>query len=567
MNILITYLSLFTERNTEHSYFTNGFCSAEYIRGTQTNEPILRFLDTYLKDNGQKIGRIITILSYKVENDKCKPFPEKTTYEFFKGISEEVTGSDSVIFPVREYADADSLRETGAVIRDICGQITADDNIYIDTSGGTRTSANMLQLLAKILGYKGVRIAASYYSNINGNRAMIQTTRDFTELTDLADAVNEFVHTGRSYQLSECFKDETHKEIAELISCMNEFTDRMQLCNISELDDTLTNMRDCLGKVRMISSDETKIVILVNMLSVIEEKFFKGDSNGIDYCRMIKWCLENGLIQQAVTIYIEKIPKYIFDNEILICDKKYYEKTKEKNENNPLKQNTDAAIFFDEFMDSVSNASNSDVKSLQKAIDEKLIKYNKTYRYDKELFPYINTLFEIKKLSNDDFREYMLKVKDMSSSQVSKTEQIIAEYCVKQNISSFNALVKILSTQNIPILYEMMDKKNEKIGTVDKKINTASNITMKNYVHEGVKINSRTNINELRCIMFDYIYVKSVRNHINHASEEENLNDQQKKIFVDRGYNVNEFTTKAISKIIQESVERIEKAAQAVMKG
>ena len=161
----------------------------------------------------------------------------------------------------------------------------------------------------------------------------------------------------------------------------------------------------------------------------------------------------------------------------------------------------------------------------------------------------------------------MLKVKDMSSSQVSKTEQIIAGYCVKQNISSFNALVKILSTQNIPILYEMMDKKNEKISTVDKKINTASNITMKNFVHEGVKINSRTNINELRCIMFDYIYVKSVRNHINHASEEENLNDKQKSIFSDRGYNVNEFTTKAISKIIQESVERIEKAAQAVMKG
>lgn len=566
MNILISYLSLYNKK-TERSYYTNGFCAEESIAAVQTNEPVLRLLEKNLEEKGEKIGRVIPILSFSAENNKCNAEPDRTTYEFFCGLTAEVIGTDGVLCPVREYEDENTLKETGAVIREICGLITADDDIYIDTSGGTRTSANMLQLLAKILEYKGYRLVGSFYANINYVRPRIETTKDFTELTMLADAVNEFVHTGRSYQLSECFKGEKHEEIAELIKYMDEFTDRIQLCSISELDDTLTKMRRQIEKVREIQSDETKIVILENLLPVIEDKFFKVGSDGIDYCRMIKWCLENGLIQQAVTIYIEKMPKYIFDNRILICDEKYYREFKGKNGNNPLKQNTDAVIFYDEFMDSVSTADRSDIIALQTAMKEKFIKRNKDYRYDDRLKKYICTLFDIRKQSADDFRGYMSRIGSSSDSYATKTEKLIADYCIEKNFSSFDAMIKTLCNQNEQVLSDILGKKSEKLDTFDKKIRTAENITMTNCCHEGVTINKKTNINSLRGILFDYIYVKSVRNQINHASDEENLNEQQKKKLEDRGYNVGEFTTRVISDIIKNSVERIESAASAVLKG
>lgn len=566
MNILISYLSLYNKK-TERSYYTNGFCAEESIAAVQTNEPVLRLLEKNLEEKGEKIGRVIPILSFSAENNKCNAEPDRTTYEFFCGLTADVVGTDGVLCPVREYEDENTLKETGAVIREICGLITADDDIYIDTSGGTRTSANMLQLLAKILEYKGYRLVGSFYANINYVRPRIETTKDFTELTMLADAVNEFVHTGRSYQLSECFKGEKHEEIAELIKYMDEFTDRIQLCSISELDDTLTKMRRQIEKVREIQSDETKIVILENLLPVIEDKFFKDGSDGIDYCRMIKWCLENGLIQQAVTIYIEKMPKYIFDNRILICDEKYYREFKGKNENNPLKQNTDAVIFYDEFMDSVSTADRSDIIALQTAMKEKFIKRNKDYRYDDRLKKYICTLFDIRKQSADDFRGYMSRIGSSSDSYATKTEKLIADYCIEKNFSSFDAMIKTLCNQNEQVLSDILGKKAEKLDTFDKKIRTAENITMTNCCHEGVTINKKTNINALRGILFDYIYVKSVRNQINHASDEENLNEQQKKKLEDRGYNVGEFTTRVISDIIKNSVERIESAASAVLKG
>ena len=564
MNILISYLSLYNKK-TERSYYTNGFCAEESIAAVQTNEPVLRLLEKNLEEKGEKIGRVIPILSFSAENNKCNAEPDRTTYEFFCGLTAEVVGTDGVLCPVREYEDENTLKETGAVIREICGLITADDDIYIDTSGGTRTSANMLQLLAKILEYKGYRLVGSFYANINYVRPRIETTKDFTELTMLADAVNEFVHTGRSYQLSECFKGEKHEEIAELIKYMDEFTDRIQLCSISELDDTLTKMRRQIEKVREIQSDETKIVILENLLPVIEDKFFKGGSDGIDYCRMIKWCLENGLIQQAVTIYIEKMPKYIFDNRILICDEKYYREFKGKNENNPLKQNTDAVIFYDEFMDSVAYDEKLRVKKLQKAIKE-IYKNKNRYTYDNDLHQYMTVFKDMKKIHTSKFRKYIEDISNSTYSGITDEERDIVNYCLDEKFGSFEKMINAL-TEKEKDAAKIMRIEFKSIPTFDKKIRTAENITMTNCCHEGVTINKKTNINALRGILFDYIYVKSVRNQINHASDEENLNEQQKKKLEDRGYNVGEFTTRVISDIIKNSVERIESAASAVLKG
>lgn len=565
MNILISYLS-FYGRRTQRSYYTNDLCADEIITASQTNEAVLRLLEKRLEEKEEKIDKIITVLSFKVENEISGAVPDMTTYEFFRDLVREVVGTAEVLCSVREYENENASRETGAVIREICEHITAEDEIYIDTSGGTRTSANMLQLLAKILEYKGYKLAASYYSNINSEPAVIQTTKDFTELTMLADAVNEFVHTGRAYQLSECFKDEKHEDIVRLIEYMDEFTDRMQLCNISDLDDILTKMRSQIEKVRMIRSDETKIVILGNLLPVIENKFFEGSSDSIDYCRMIKWCLENKLVQQAVTIYIEKMPKYIFDNRILICDSKYYDDIKEKNANNPPKQNTDAVIFFEGFMDSVSYIGKADVIRLQTALREKFINSNQNYIFPQNLKKYMDVLYEIRRLTSNNFKVYVQSVSNNSESVVSDIEKRVVDFSLKKGCTSFQHLVNSLCKEELEVA-NIMGIKSEKLATLDKKIQTALNITMNNYYHEGVTINKKANINEIRSILFDYIYVKSVRNHINHASDEENLNEQQKKTFEDRSYNVREFTTKVISNTILASVERIENAASAVSKG
>ena len=569
MNILITCLSPYNNKDNTYTYNTNGLCSSDVIEAKHTNEPVLKLLHSILKDKNEKIDKIIPILSYEVENKPGKADDTITSYHFFSDLVKEVlneSNTEKILDPVRDYKDESTLRETGAVIDDICKRITSDDNIYIDTSGGKRTSADMLQLLTKILEYKGYKLAGSYYSNINVAPHTIQTTDNFTQLTALADAVNEFVHTGRSYQLAECFTDENNAEINALISCMKQFTDKMQLCNISDLDTLLDEMRSHLEKVSSIRSDDAKIVILRNLLPVIENKFFDGPSNTIDYCRMIKWCLENNLIQQAITIYIEKIPKYIFDSRILICDEKYISEVREKQAKKPQNKNIYAFIFYDEFMDYVSSTEKNNIAKLRTALTEKFKKHNQSYKYDPDLKKYMDAFYKIKKSSRSagtDFKSHMEEICTCSDTCISRIERTIADLSLQNQYTEFDTMISGFCN-NETGLGKIMGISKENSSTFDKKIRTASNITENDCVSQNITINPKTDINVLRSILFDYIYVKAIRNQINHASDEENLTENQKNEFESRQYNVRDFSAEAIGETLKASIERIEKAAENI---
>ena len=113
-------------------------------------------------------------------------------------------------------------------------------------------------------------------------------------------------------------------------------------------------------------------------------------------------------------------------------------------------------------------------------------------------------------------------------------------------------------------LGKIMGISKENSSTFDKKIRTASNITENDCVSQNITINPKTDINVLRSILFDYIYVKAIRNQINHASDEENLTENQKNEFESRQYNVRDFSAVAIGETLKASIERIEKAAENI---
>ena len=73
MNILITYLSLYGNP-AKRSYHTNGLCSESEIEASQTNEPVLRLLEKNLEEKGQRIEKIIPVLSFKAENENLRVF-------------------------------------------------------------------------------------------------------------------------------------------------------------------------------------------------------------------------------------------------------------------------------------------------------------------------------------------------------------------------------------------------------------------------------------------------------------------------------------------------------------
>ena len=74
-----------------------------------------------------------------------------------------------------------------------------------------------------------------------------------------------------------------------------------------------------VGEIRDDIDKSSKIVLLRKMIPIIKNKFMV-DSSDINYCKIIEWCLENGLLQQALTIYIEKFQSIFFEKIIVVYE-------------------------------------------------------------------------------------------------------------------------------------------------------------------------------------------------------------------------------------------------------
>ena len=58
-------------------------------------------------------------------------------------------------------------------------------------------------------------------------------------------------------------------------------------------------------------------------------------------------------------------------------------------------------------------------------------------------------------------------------------------------------------------------------------------------------------------VMYGYLYVKSVRNTVNHASSEENLNEEQKNVLSELGYDFTSYDFATVKKNISKALNTI----------
>ena len=264
------------------------------------------------------------------------------------------------------------------------------DIVYIDTTGGARTVAYYLVYLFRYLEYIGVTVESAIYSQINRTEdgkltgeGTITNVKDNFRMFDLINGAHEFTSTGNPKTLSDYFAGSENEHIKNLLKAMQKFYDQISLCRIgSDIDKSLTAMDKCLLKIEnnpQPSDNETR---LKEIIPVIRKKFFPDNKSR--YLGLIKWCLDNGLIQQAVTIYIEKMPKAYFTEFKFLClDDVNFESSESDTEN---KGHDEYHHYFRKIIDrilspkiklSMKNVSDKDIKKL--CLDYKYMQIVRNY--------------------------------------------------------------------------------------------------------------------------------------------------------------------------------------------
>lgn len=350
-----------------------------------TNESAVRLLYQDLRKKGQEINRIYAFatqtvqgkLMYMQEKDGQKqllPYQYEnhdiTHLDYTKMCMKDILSEDAWCIIPEPHLGEDNvslaMNRTLSYTLRIAGQIQDDIDamrrenpdvkivLHADCTGGPRHAIMMLINIIRLLQYNDVEIGSLFYSNwISSKRAgKIEQINDVYRFYNLIAGAEEFVNFGSVKDLQGYFQNRNiSAELDDLLLAMGEFADEVKLCRRWRFVDAIDHLRKAIktfeGKWENVehrldtvieSNDDVRLndMLMFQLLPQIH-KDYSDLLREHDPLSLIKWCLNQGLLQQALTLYTESIPYYLFhfmamtenEDRMAFLEKQYKEHGKE----------------------------------------------------------------------------------------------------------------------------------------------------------------------------------------------------------------------------------------------
>jgi len=546
-NILITYLSTLRENNPiKYTYETTkgnkiGF-EAPY-----TSEAAVRYLGGYFKEKNQTLDVIIALCSGAVRTQNDNAFG-KTAADYFGESVKEVFADCEI-----RMIELDRIEDVGKVFV-AADDISNESRLFVDITGGFRDAVYTLSLVTRFLEFRNAVIEKVIYSQITTDKnkkvsGKIVNYTDSYRLIDLVNGMNEFVNFGNVTTLERFFAKSKNESIHSLVKSMYTFSESISLGKTNDLEKITQELRSNIEAVENCHDENIECLILKDMLPVIREKIFDRE----EIISILEWCTENRMIQQALTLYTEKIPKYLFDKKLLTADKERAEKAQSSKQDY---EDVYANMLYSDLV--TSDNSRDKLKSVVESINAarpimrsgiiKGIKKNDPIRKAVDGYMEILGITEGKNLRS--FRNKKFKFSETNINEAWKvlmSENTIIDIKKETNGKFFDALLGVSAHgKNDTSANAVLEKK---IGFVKQ---LASGKDPAGY---QFSVSSQA----MSKVIAGYIYIKQVRNEIIHASDSENLTREQADFFKQYGYNY-EKTLDSLAEDIRTGIKSIRDA-------
>ena len=319
------------EDNPYYSYITDNDNNKSTFSGCHTNDAPARFLLKLAEYNKEPIDKIFCIVSkyvytnklphLKNENSKLELEKDKTAFDRFSALIKNEVGPSIEIIPI--YYDFDPNNEDFEP-KDkptyIYNQIKTSDigeSIYIDYTGGLRDVNLLMIALIRYLEFKGIVCKDIIYSNFHSKPRKIHSIRSTYNMFDMINGVSEFVGTGNARQLVNLQKklENTTKNdnVNNFVNSLQNFSNAIALCNVGGIVDAIDSISNAINTLENDTSDDIFVQMFKTLIPTVKEKLYI-DKTPPSILDLSQWCLDNNMLQQAVTIYNEKILSYYILN-------------------------------------------------------------------------------------------------------------------------------------------------------------------------------------------------------------------------------------------------------------
>lgn len=199
--------------------------------------------------------------------------------------------------------------------------------LHADCTGGMRHAAMVMMAVLRLMQYDDrVSIGDILYSN--WSKRIVERANNIYALFDLIAGAEEFVRFGSVQTLRDYYKTRDSKnkddnddqekqspELQRLIKAMADFSDAISLCNYGTFRDAITNLRRTMEDFRNHMHDESSEPLLSDALMnrlygrIRHEYRWLLRSEEPDDITLIEWCIQHDYIQQALTLYTERVPE------------------------------------------------------------------------------------------------------------------------------------------------------------------------------------------------------------------------------------------------------------------
>ena len=151
-----------------------------------------------------------------------------------------------------------------------------------------------------------------------------------TGINELISAVNSFSLTGNVRQLKQLFDDDymrgkfetdDNAELGEMKATLDAF-DRFFGCvsinNVNDIDMHKAAIEKHMAKIRVFENSSNMYVsMFARLFEIIQRQFFLDGSQEISYPNLIRWCLNHDFVNQAISLYVEKMPEEYFKSPLI----------------------------------------------------------------------------------------------------------------------------------------------------------------------------------------------------------------------------------------------------------
>ena len=370
---ILMFLSRYNPRNTHSTRYTEMISKKEYRRftGLQTNDAPCKYLLRRAGEDGHPVSTILCLVTM----EDLRTIPEESLPRGLRVTARERAENPQAVSTsvtcfrkmVRRYArraegipapeiilipyDCDpeapgfdpnetdrralkrqkipAEQRAARVYGQIAHWVSRNGlrHLYVDFTGGMRDTSFLLMELSRFLNLLEIPCEEIIYSNFEEKK--ILSLQSAYAMFPVLSGIRSFLNTGNARGLQKACGLSCDSQSVEgrLLANLVAFSQAMSLCDMDPIHDLYSAIIENLQELESCPTDaetDINLLMLKDFSRQIREKFYippaaaSGTSfTSASYFGLMQWCLDNDLLQQALTLYVEKVPEYLLDSGLI----------------------------------------------------------------------------------------------------------------------------------------------------------------------------------------------------------------------------------------------------------